>query len=127
MKKILRFTAAAAAAAMLAGTMATAAYAANSEKEKAEKKASYTTPMTTDRSSAAYKKFTSSKPEGLSSSSGWYSGIEWNKVDNAMLYYVYKKVNGKLTLIGKTCDTFFYFEDIIYSAQFFRSKHKFII
>ncbi len=68
--------------------------------------ASYVTPMSNSLTSKKYKKFIASKPERLHSGSSWYgSELSWQPVENALLYYIYKKGAKTYSLFAKTSDT----------------------
>ncbi|MBP3855787.1 MAG: von Willebrand factor type A domain-containing protein [Ruminiclostridium sp.] len=117
MKKLrsLSITAAVLAAATL---MSTASYAEGFFPQLAEivnnpeaSQNTYVTPMTNSTASAKYKKFTAAKPK-VTAVSDWYGReLVWNPVDNALLYYVYKKGSTGYSLCGKTSDTSFYTDE----------------
>jgi len=68
--------------------------------------ARYVTPMNVNRSSARYKNFIAAKPTLRQSESYyWSTAIEWTPVTDALLYYVYGKVDGRYKLLAKTTDT----------------------
>lgn len=66
------------------------------------------TPMTVNRNSKRYKNFTSAAPKVTKNRGYWDVSLEWEPVTDALLYYVYGKVNGRYSLIGKTTDTQYY-------------------
>ncbi|MBQ9484224.1 MAG: hypothetical protein IJU82_08540, partial [Ruminiclostridium sp.] len=69
----------------------------------------YTTPMTNSTTSARYKAFVSSKPEGLTKGNDRWgdSVLRWEPVKDAVLYYVYRKEGTSFKLVGKTVNNFY--------------------
>ena len=85
-----------------------ARYTAASETNTAVSANKYVTPMTVNRASRRYKNFVAAVPEIRADREWYYSTtISWSPVTDALLYYVYGKIDGRYSLVGKTSDTEF--------------------
>ncbi len=112
-KKTISRIAAFAAAGVITGTLAASVLAKDVECKEIE----YTTPMTTNRSSAIYKDFISASPK-LSFDDKYYyysaygGTLKWTEVENALLYYVYVKSGNSFRLAGKSATNYIYLSDL---------------
>lgn len=99
---------------------------ASSQSSEKSGTASYVTPMTVSTTTAKYKAFVAAKPEKLSlSSDSWGDRIlQWEPVENAILYYVYRKEGGNYKLIGKTAKNFYqYYSETSYTYSVPEGKY----